>query len=134
MPAQAAAFVRTCGTFGTVVQVSVEAVGGWEFAADQIAALLNAATDQRTIPVVYESPTKSKVERALDMTVWHAAGAVTAHPDLRGSAWDTEFHSFTQEGATVTGHDDMTDATVWAGAILTNVWRTRPPTHARVAS
>lgn len=107
-----------------VFQVAVEAVGGWEFAADTIADRVDPTF------TTCEKPIESKIERALRLTLWHSAGAVTASPHLQGSDWDVEFHSWTQEGQTVTGHDDMGDATVWGGAILTDVWQRPIPTVA----
>lgn len=104
-----------------VVQVAVEAVGAWKFVADAVAVAV------APILTTQEKPVDSKIDRALKLTRWHAAGAVTADPKLRGSDWDLEFHSFTQEGLTITGHDDCTDATGWAAAVLTAAYTVQPP-------
>ena len=79
------------------------------------------------IPVSSETPTISKLERLLPLTLWHRAGALSADPRLQGGPWDIEFHSFQHDGQTVTGHDDCSDATAWAAAPLTRGWAINPP-------
>lgn len=121
-PMQIAAFVRRLHDEGfRVAGVNFEAVGAFTFMANRTANLL------APIPVVYEVPRVSKQERALPMARWHKLGAVTVWDRLRGTALDVEMHTWTRDGYTVTGHDDMIDAAVWAAGAATSGWAIEPP-------
>lgn len=122
-PAECGAFVRRVSGHGWNIQgVTVEAnKGAWRFFARDLANDLGGQPAVQTEP-----PVGSKVERALPLTVWHKAHAVSAAASLASGPFDVEFHSFTQSGVTVTGHDDLVDALVWAAAPLTNGWQHQP--------
>ena len=104
-----------------VVAVNVEAVGGFTFALPRIRQQVAPIT------VVAEAPHLSKIERALPATLWHRNGHIAINSDLRGRALDVELHSWTRAGDTVTGHDDMPDAFVWAGGLATRGWTMKQP-------
>lgn len=106
---------------------------GWEIAAGLVEAVGVAKYVTRELQrelwftVTSETPRGGKIDRMLPLTVWHAAGAVSMAPHLKGTRFDLEVHSITQAGQTVTGHDDAPDVLAWACAPLTNGWRTEPP-------
>lgn len=121
-PMEVAAFVRRLADDGwRVAGVNVEAVGAFSFIANRIGNLVAPC------PVMFEQPRVSKTERALPMARWHKQGAVLMLDRLRGSALDVEMHTWTREGYTVTGHDDMVDAAVWAAGAATSGWSIEPP-------
>ena len=122
---QVAAMIRRLtGAGWQVYGVNVEGVGAWQYLANDIAATV------APIPVVTETPVVSKLERALPAAAWQKAGAVTLVDSLRGSLFDVELHSWTVAGDTVTGHDDMPDAFVWAGGAATGGWSAPIPVAA----
>lgn len=121
-PDEIARFVRKLQTEGWHIRgLTFEGVGAWVFMRREVARKV------APVPVTGETPTVSKLERLLPLTVWHRAGALSADPRLQGSPWDIEFHSFQHDGQTVTGHDDCSDATAWAAAPLTRGWKLNPP-------
>jgi hypothetical protein len=121
-PNTIAAFARKLQAEGWKIRgLAFEDVGFASFMRREVAAKI------APIPVKKETPTESKLERLLPLTVWHKAGALSVDPRLDGSAWDVEFHSFQHDGQTVTGHDDCSDATAWAAAPLTRGWSIHPP-------
>ena len=121
-PDAVARFVRSLVAQGWQVRgVLVEGVGAWEFFKRDLFSKL------APIRVSSEPAGQlSKVERALPFTRWHGLGLVSADPGLRGSMWDAEFHSFTEDGVTVTQHDDQLDAAVMVGAVLSSGWKIQP--------
>ena len=122
-PHKVAELVRRRQAAGnTVASVHVEAVGAWRWYAKRVAELV------APIPVEYETPKVSKTERAVNLSRWQKRSAVWMAESLRGSPLDVELHTWTREGYTVTGHDDMADAAVWAAGAATLGWQHEPPT------
>jgi hypothetical protein len=121
-PAEIAAFIRRLTEDGwPVAGVNFEAVGAFSFMANRTANLVSP------VPVVFETPRQSKTERALPMARWHKMNAVQMLERLRGTPLDVEMHTWTREGYTVTGHDDLIDSAVWACGAATSGWSIEPP-------
>jgi hypothetical protein len=123
MPAAVGMFVRSLQAKGwKVAGINVEQTGMSTFATPLIRA------DVAPVPVVTESPLKSKIERAMPLTLWHRVNALTISDHLHGSVLDSELHTWQRvTGATVTGHDDMPDALTWAAGLATRAWTVQPP-------
>jgi len=124
MPLQVAAFVRRLEQNGhTVAGVLFEAnQGAWQWPARETRDLLAPITVQ-TAP-----PKLSKGERAIPVTLWHQNGWLSLSPHLRGSTLDSEMHSFTLSEQTLSGHDDVFDAAMWAAGVATQGHTVKPPT------
>jgi hypothetical protein len=121
-PDRVAAMVHRLRSWGiTPAGVSVEQGGDWRWAASEAAKLI------APVKVVTEAPVGSKLERAMPLTRWHHRRRVLFAEHLRGSVLDVEFHTWTRQGFTVTGHDDTVDAAVWSGGLSTHGWRTSIP-------
>ncbi len=106
--------------------MNVEAVGAWRWWANRVAELV------APLPVKYETPILSKHERAIPLSRWHKLGLVSVANHLRGSPFDVEFHTWTFDGFTVTGHDDTVDAAVWAAGAATSGWKVPTPEPVKV--
>jgi len=122
MPETVGRFVRQIAESHDVLMVGVEAVGGFVFALP----LIRQACQPFTVKA--ETPHTSKLERALNLTLWHTASKLSMSPHLVGSDLDVEAHTWTLAGHTITGHDDMPDAMVWACALATRAWTATIPT------
>jgi hypothetical protein len=122
MPMQVAAFVRRLQAAGHPVQgVLFEAnAGAWQWPARETRDLL------APILVQTQPPKLSKGERAIPVTLWHAAGQFRMNPTLRGTVADSELHTFTMDEQTVSGHDDVFDAIVWAAGVATKGHTIKP--------
>jgi len=122
MPDQVAAFVRRLQAAGHPVHgVLFEANrGAWQWPARTVRELV------APVRVQTEAPRLSKGERAIPVTLWHKSGQVSMSPRLRGTPADSEFHSFTIDEQTVSGHDDVFDAVVWACGAVTKGHTVRP--------
>lgn len=124
MPETVGRFVRTLQTAGWKVGgVNVESTGLSTFATPLIRAQV------APVSVVTETPRLSKLERAMPLTLWQREGRLAFAPKLRGTPIDVEVHSWTREGQTVTGHDDMPDAMVWACGLATRGYTVQMPTR-----
>lgn len=123
MPLQIAAFVRRLHDQGhSVAGVLFEAnKGAWQWPARETRDLLAPITVQA------QPPKLSKGERATPVTLWHEHGWLSADPKLRGSVFDDQFHSFTLAEQTISGHDDVFDAVIWACGVATRGHTIRPP-------
>jgi len=123
MPLQTAAFVRRLEADGhTVAGCLVEAnKGAWQWAAREIRDLLAPITVQA------EAPKLSKGERAIPVTLWQQNGWLSVSPHLKGSVLDSELHTFTLSEQTISGHDDVFDATMWAAGVATKGHTVKPP-------
>jgi len=121
-PTEVAAFCRHVAELGhRVGLVFVEANNGpWSFMVDEIAAKV------APIDVQFEAPVLSKAERALPFTLWQQLGQWSFDPALRGTEADTETHTFTVDQLTVSGHDDVFDAIMWAAGVETEGATVRP--------
>ena len=121
-PLQIARFVRELRDEGhTVGGVLFEAnQGPWQFMVTETAQLLAPLRVQSEPPVI------SKSERALRFTLWHQHQQWSADPRLRGTTYDTELHTFTVDEQTVSGHDDVFDAAMWAAGVATGGPLVRP--------
>jgi len=128
-PAQVARFVRELRDDGhTVGGVLFEAnKGPWQFMVTETRQLVAPLTVQS------EAPTLSKSERALPFTLWHQHNQLSLDPTLRGTTADTELHTFTVDEQTVTGHDDVFDAIMWAAGVATKGGQIRPTVPAQAA-
>lgn len=116
LPRDIAEFARR----NNATTISVEAVAGFAFLADEVAA------EASPIRVVYEKPHLGKVDRALPATKWQSTRRMIFNPMLVGTNLDLEWHSFTVDGLTATGHDDHVDAAVWAMGLATSGWSVEP--------
>lgn len=122
MPKQVAAFVRRLQAAGHPVEgVLFEANhGAWQWPARETRDLL------APIRVQTEAPKLSKGERAIPVTLWHKLGQFSMSPHLRGTVADTELHTFTVDEQTITGHDDVFDAIMWACGVVTRGHTVKP--------
>ena len=123
MPLQVAAFIRRQEQAGHMVAgVLFEAnAGAWQWPANETKGLVAPITVQS------KPPTLSKGERAIPVTLWQQHGWFSMSPHLRGTAADTETHSFTLAEQTITGHDDVFDAIMWAAGVATKGHSVKPP-------
>ena len=124
MPLQVAAFIRRLEQNGhTVAGVLFEAnKGAWQWPATETKGLVAPITVQT------QPPKLSKGERAIPVTLWQQHGWFSMSPHLKGTVADTETHSFTLSEQTITGHDDVFDAIMWAAGVATNGHLRKPPT------
>lgn len=122
MPLQVSAFVRRLqASEHSVAGVLFEAnKGAWQWAAREVRDLLAPITVQA------EAPTLSKGERAIPVTLWHQLGQFSLATHLQGSVADSQLHSFTMQEQTVSGHDDVFDAIMWAAGVATQGHTVKP--------
>ena len=123
MPLQVAAFVRRQQEAGHhVAGVLFEAnQGAWQWPARETRDLLDPITVQT------EPPRLSKGERAIPVTLWQQNGWLSLAPHLAGSVLDAQLHTFTLDEQTVSGHDDVFDAVMWAAGVATRGHTVKPP-------
>jgi len=128
MPMQVAAFVRRLeGAGHRPGGVLFEANrGAWQWAARETRALL------APIPVQTQAPKRSKGERAVPVTLWQRHGLFSMAPHLRGTDADVQLNSFTLDELTVSGHDDVFDAIMWACGVATKGHTITPLTASSV--
>jgi phage terminase large subunit-like protein len=121
-PHTVAQFARRLQTQGhQVAGCLVEAnQGPYQFFVRELRQLIAPVTVQS------KPPTLSKSERALPATLFHQHGQLSIDPSLRGSTLDSELHTFSVSGLTVSGHDDAFDAAVWAMGVATKGFSIRP--------
>ena len=94
--------------------------GAWQWPAREARDLL------APIKVQTEAPRLSKGERAIPVTLWQSAGQFSMSAHLRGTVADTEVHTFTVDEQTITGHDDVFDAIMWAAGVVTRGHTVKP--------
>lgn len=94
--------------------------GPWQFMVREAAQLC------APIPVASEPPVTSKSARALPVTLWQQHGQWSMDVTLKNSTADLELHTFTISEQTVTGHDDVFDAMMWAAGVATQGHTARP--------